>query len=250
MIRWQGLAALVLLSLVGPLASAASFSFTGTFSYDTDLQYFTFTLANPTAGVTLRTWSYAGGTNAAGDVIPAGGFEPLLNLYGPDGTQMNPGSSGPCTSPLTGDPLADLLRNPTTGACGDVYYPTTESFPGGVWDAGTYTVVLSTWANPGVGNLSDGFLAAVQGIPVPSNFTCQVGAPGVQGSPPAFGVDQPFCDELNPDFQNNGNWALDILGVDSASEAGATPEPGSLSLGLLGGVLLLVGRYRRRLKQG
>jgi hypothetical protein len=250
MIRWQGLAALVLLLLVSPLAGATDFSFTGTFSYDTDLQYFTFTLANPTADVTLRTWSYAGGTNADGTEIPAGGFEPQLNLYELDGSQMNPGMSGPCTIPLTGNPVADLLPNPTTGACADVYYPTTNSFPGGVWDAGTYIVVLSSWANPGTGpTLSDGFLAAAQGIPVPSNFTCQVGTPGVQGNPPTYGVDQPFCDEWDPSVQDNGNWALDILGVDSASEM-ATPEPGSLSLGLLCGVLLLVGRYRWRLKQG
>jgi len=182
-------------------------------------------LKDPTPGVALRTWSYAGGTNAAGQTIARGGFEPYLNLYMADGTQMNPGQSGGCAGGLALDPI--------TKVCGDVYYPTTLSFPGGVWDAGTYTVVLSTFANPGVGNLSDGFFApAVLGLNGPSNFTCQVGSPGYQGNPPTIGVDQPFCDEFLPGTERTGNWALDILNVDSATEA---PEPGSAGLGVLGG---------------
>jgi hypothetical protein len=239
MIRWQGLSALVLLLLVSPFVQASDFSFTGTFAYDTDLQFFTFTLANPTAGVALRTVSYGGGTNSAGETIPSGGFEPYLNLYMFDGTQMNPGQSGGCAGGLAPDP--------TTKVCGDVYYPTTLSFPGGVWLAGTYTVVLSTFANPGVGNLSDGFFAsAVLGLNGPSNFTCQVGSPGYQGNPPTIGVDQPFCDEFLPGTERTGNWALDILNVDSATEA---PEPGSAGLGVLGGALLLAAGYRRRQHQ-
>ena len=172
--RWKTFAALIFFLLISAAAHATNFSFTGTFTHDTDLQDFTFTLASDTAGVALRTWSYAGGTNAAGQVIPSGGFEPILNLYLADGTQMNPGQSGPCTIPLTGNPVADLLPDPTSGACADVYYPTTLSFPGGVWSAGTYIVVLSTFANPGIGNLSDGFFSdVVLGLPSPSNFTCE-----------------------------------------------------------------------------
>ena len=182
MVRWLHVAALTVLLLFGPPGRASNISFTGTFTHDTDLQFFTFTLLNPTPGVTLRTWSYSGGTNAAGQVISSGGFEPYVNLYLADGTQMNPGLSGPCTVPLMGNPVADLLRDPTTGACADIYYPTTASFPGGIWSAGTYTAVLSTFANPGIGNLSDGFFAEqVLGLSPPSNFTCQVGAPGYQG---------------------------------------------------------------------
>ena len=235
------------LLLFSPLVNASNFSFSGTFLFDTDLQYFTFTLQNPTEGVTLRTWSYAGGTNAAGQTIAAGGFEPYLNLYMSDGTQMNPGSSGPCTSPLTGDPVADLLPDPTSGACGDVYYPTTVSFPGGLWSPGTYTLVLSTFANPGIGNLPDGFFAPqVLGVPVPSNFTCQVGPLGFQGTPPTVGVDQPFCDEFLPNTERTGTWALDILNVDSAVQLSSVPEPGSLSLGLLGSLFFVARRVRPR----
>jgi hypothetical protein len=58
-------------------AFGASFSFTGVFSTDDQLQQFNFKLSSP-ATVTLRTWSYAGGTNQAGMVIPRGGFDPWL----------------------------------------------------------------------------------------------------------------------------------------------------------------------------
>ncbi len=60
-------------------ASAANFSFTGTFSQDDQLELFQFTA--PSALVTLETWSYAGGTNANGAVIPAGGFDPHISLF-------------------------------------------------------------------------------------------------------------------------------------------------------------------------
>jgi len=227
-----------LVLLLSPFVHGNNFSFTGTFQHDTDLQTFTFTLLHDTPGVTLRTWSYAGGTDAAGQIIPSGGFETYLNLYLADGTQMNPGFAGPCVAPQTDDPV--------TGVCGDVYYPTTYSFPGGLWSAGTYTVVLSTFANPGIGNLSDGFFASqVLGLPVPSNFTCQPGPLGFQSSPPTVPVDQPFCDEFLPGTQRTGNWELDIVGVDSATQAATTPEPGSLILVLLGGLVAI----RRRLSR-
>lgn len=245
MIRWPRLSGLALLILTSSAVHAANMSFTGTFTHDTDLQTFTFTLAAPAPGVALRTWSYAGGTNAAGQVIPSGGFEPYLNLYLADGTQMNPGFAGPCTVPPTGDPVSDLLPDPTTGACADVYYPTTRSFPGGIWDAGTYTVVLSTFANPGIGNLSDGFFAEqVLGLTPPSNFTCLVGSPGNQGNPPTVPTDQPFCDAFLPGTQRTGNWALDILFDDGLPPS--IPEPSTLALGLLGGLFLAARRMRAR----
>ena len=248
MVRSLHVAGLALLLLLSPLVRASNISFTGTFIYDTDLQYFTFTLLNPTPGVALRTWSYSGGTNAAGQVIPSGGFEPTLNLYMADGTQMNPGLSGPCTVPTAGNPISDLLPDPTTGACADVYYPTALSFPGGIWDAGTYTVVLSSFANPGIGNLSDGFFAEqVLGLTPPSNFTCQVGAPGYQGNPPTISPDQPFCDEWSPGIQRSGNWALDILNVDSATGPSSVPEPASMILLVAG--LAAIGVARRRRNQ-
>jgi hypothetical protein len=220
---------------------ADNFSFIGTFAYDTDVEIFHFTLANPTAGVALRTWSYAGGVDADGNTIPAGGFQPILDVYMADGTQMNPGVAGPCTVPTTGNALSDLLPDPATGECSDVYYPTTLSFSGGLWAPGDYIVALTEDANQGVGSLSDGFFAsAVLGLPVPSNFTCQVGPTGFQGTPPSLPVDGAFCDEFSPGAQRNGNWALDILNVDSAIDVTA-PEPNTLLFTLLGVAVLIAG---------
>ena len=239
MTRFTSLVAFGLLVFTCSTAAATNISFTGTFTHDTDLEFFTFTLANPTPGVTLRTWSYAGGVNAVGETIAAGGFEPYLNLYLSDGTQMNPGISGPCGGPLSPDP--------TTGACGDVYYPTEASFPGGVWAAGTYIAVLSIFANPGIGNLPDGFFAdVVLGLPSPSNFTCEVGAPGYQGNPPTAPTDAPFCDEFLAGNQRTGQWALDILNVDSATGPAAIATPASLSLALAGGLMIFGRRLRAR----
>lgn len=157
---------------------------------------------------------------------------------------MNPGASGPCTSPLTGNPLTDLLPDPVTGVCGDVYYPTTLSYPGGEWMPGTYILALTLAGNAGVGNLSDGFFAStVLGLPAHSNFTCQVGAPGYQGNPPTAPVDGAFCDQWMPGVQRTGTWALDILNVDSAA---ALPEPATLPCAVAALVAGLALRRRRR----
>jgi hypothetical protein len=206
-------------------ASLGTFSFTGTFQNDTDVQLFTFTLLQDTPGVALRTWSYVGGTNAAGEVIPGGGFEPYLNLFMSDGSSMNPGFITNCTD-------LGLPQDPFTGGC-DISYPNPYSnpYPGGTWSAGTYIVALSLDANPSVGmTLSDGFFASVVlGLPTPSNFTC---GPAYQGSPSRFPETDPFCSTLSPvGPQRTGNWALDILNVDSASEV---PEPATISFMTLG----------------
>jgi hypothetical protein len=157
---------------------------------------------------------------------------------------MNPGPSGPCTVRPTGNPISDLLQDPTTHACADVYYRTALSFPAGIWDAGTYTVVLSIFANPRIGNLSDGFFAEQDlCLTPPTNFTC---GPGYQGNPPLISPDQPFCDEFVAGVQRTGNWALDILNVDSATGPSSVPEPNTLALALLGSLLLVTMRVRRR----
>jgi len=238
---------LFFLCTLAQCALAADISFTGTFTYDTDVQFFTFTVASPTTGVAFRTWSYSGGINSAGTPIPAGGFEPVLSLFESDGSGMNPGQAGPCTG-NTGNPLTTLAPDPITGGCGDVYYPTTQSFPGGTWMPGTYTLAISMYSNPAAGNLSDGFLIPVQGYPVPGNYTCMVGAPGVQGSPATVPETDPFCDEFLPGAERTGSWALDIINVDSATQVGATPEPGTISLMLLAGIVLqAVARRKAKL---
>ena len=74
-------AAIVAAVLATSSSSAlANLSFTGNLADDNDVELFDFTLAS-TSDVTLRTWSYAGGTNAAGNLIAAGGFDPIVSLF-------------------------------------------------------------------------------------------------------------------------------------------------------------------------
>ncbi len=221
-------------------AIASDFSFVGALNYDTDVQFFNFTVTAGTPTPALRTYSYAGGINSAGDTILAGGFDPVLDLYLADGTGMNPGTPGPCGGILPQDP--------TTGGCEDVYYPTTLSFPGGTWAPGTYIVALTDNVNAGLGNLSDGFFGVgVLGLTAPDNFSC---GSSYQGVPPGGSATNAFCDDISPypaaGAQRDGVWALDITGVSSASEGlpSATPEPGTLSLSLLAAAALVI-RARR-----
>jgi hypothetical protein len=233
---------LTCVSMAAQFSYAETISFTGTFTSDTDTQTFSVVVLNPTAGVTFRTFGYAGGTNGAGQLIPQGGFEPVLGVFLADGTAMNPGPSGPCGGVLPADSVS--------GACGDVYYPTTVPFPGGIWQPGTYLVTLSVFANAPVGNLSDGFFAnAVLGLTNPSNFTCIAGAPGYQGTPPTIGEGEPFCDQNLANTQRTGSWALDFINVDSAEALGSqvVPEPASVGLMSLGVALLTVAKFRRRI---
>ena len=81
----------------GLLMSGASFandfSFTGTFADHNEVQLFTFSVGAPST-VTLTAWSYAGGTNAAGTVIPRGGFDPILALFDSSGLRINENDDG------------------------------------------------------------------------------------------------------------------------------------------------------------
>lgn len=65
--------------------NAASLSYTGNLDHDDDFRRFDFTV-DSTSNVSIRTWSHAGGINAAGDVISDGGFDPLIVLFDNAGT--------------------------------------------------------------------------------------------------------------------------------------------------------------------
>jgi len=240
---------IALFLVAAPLVPAANVSFSGTFTSDLQVQFFTFTVATDTAGVGFGTLGYAGGTNANGQTVEEGGFDPHLDLWDPSGNPMNPGTfSCVTTNPVT---LYNPAPDSVTGTCGDTYYPTTLSFPGGVWAAGTYTVALEVDGNPATGATTDPFLIAQlygqSSTPLPANFSCIIGAPGYQ---PAGGtIDQtaPFCDEYSPTgAQRTGGWAIDFVNVTSASEVASTPEPGTLGLALLAGAVLAARRIRER----
>jgi hypothetical protein len=205
---------------VAPLALASSafagsFSFSGNFLFDNDLQKFTFTIANPGI-VTMQTWSFAGGTNANATVIPVGGFAPVLALF--DSTQtivgnFDQGGVAPNNcGPRHQDP-------PGTGACLDAFLSDSLG-------AGTYTLVLSQQDNIPLGQtLADGYQ--------------HDGEPNFANGFNDFGL------------QRNSAWAVDIVSVDSASPIGttATPEP-STALVLFAGLVGLAGMSLKRKVRG
>ena len=205
-------------------SQAANFSFTGNFSMDDDLQYFTFDL-RAASTVTIRSLGYAGstflpgGTNAAGNVIAPGGFDPILSLFG--GLSAN--------SPLlvsvndAGCSVGNVGTDPATKDCWDSYIQWTNS---DIITA-SYTLVLTQNDNSPGGLLGDPFSQAGNG-----NFT----GPSFLGSPGAFW-------DSHPALRNSG-WAVDILSADNASMG--VPEPASLIL--VGGscLALIAGRRLRR----
>jgi len=207
--------------LAAGTVSAANFSFTGIFGQDDQLEVFLF--SNPSGTVTLRTWSYAGGTNAAGQVIPSGGFDPVLSLFDATGglnalsplIDFNNDGPGVANDPVTGDAFDSLITI------------------SGLNPLGTYALVLSESDNTPVNStFGDGFTRDGQG-----NFT----------SPFCLGSGSAFCDIVSG-AQRNGNWAVDILGVRTATDTNAptVPEPGSMLL--LGAGMTGLAVLRRRLQ--
>jgi hypothetical protein len=187
-------AACVLAWVAGPnSASATNFSFTGSFSHDDDVQLFTFTVGSP-SDVTLLTWSYAGGTNADGDLIAGGGFDPILALFDSTGAKIGENDDG--TS-------AQVPTDPVTHRHYDTFLDVMDLA------AGTYTVSVAEYPNFAGDNLSDGFVNAGTG-----DFT-------------ATGSCSRFFDASN--HCRDGHWAFDILNVNSAATTDV-PEPATMTL--------------------
>jgi len=194
------LAATAMIALAAP-ASATDFSFVGTLANDDQVLFFDFTVG-ALSSVTLRTYSYAGGVNAAGAVIARGGFDPILSLY-------DLGTGAKIAFNDDGGPL----RVPT------------DSVSGEAWDtfllvndlaAGSYRVAVSEYDNTGPATLAGVF-----------HGTDSVGFADVSQV------------ANNP---RDGHWAFDVLNVQSASQVGVVPEPATWGLliggfGLTGAML-------------
>jgi WD40 repeat protein len=124
-------------------ASAANFSYTGSFSNDSDVQYFNFSLTSNSTTFTINTLSLNGGLNLAGDLIAASGFNPYLSIWDKN----------------TGDWIFDT-SNKAISAEAVITNTGLNSF--GTLLAGNYILALSQYDNIAAGsNLSEGFAADI-----------------------------------------------------------------------------------------
>jgi hypothetical protein len=187
-------------------AAQAAISLHGTFVADDDMFTTGFSLSSPTA-ITVRTWSFGGGTDADGKLIAAGGFSPVVSIFDSLGNLLAFDDGGVAPAGCGARAI-----DPATGFCLDAYIT-------GLFAADTYTVVLTEWDNtPNGPTLADGFVEQGNG-----NFT-----------------GGPFLLNAGPGYQRTANWELDIPGT----AAVAAPEP-SYAL-VLGVVLVLAARRRGR----
>ena len=196
-------------------STAAVQSFQGSFSDDDDLALFSLTLDSD-GPLRITSFSSSGGVNAAGTAVPAGGFAPVLSLFGPDGylADSHAGSSQLCAD---------------DGAyCWDARFDTQVA-------AGSYLLVLSQDGN-------DPNPALPATLATVANLYSQTGQPtytavylGSDGDPLARFVRQDGT-------LRSGHWALDI---DVAASVTQVPEPGTWLLWMAGLAALGGWAWRR-----
>jgi hypothetical protein len=198
--------------LFGTLAVAAQpGSWQGHFAADNDLVTFSISLTAPAGGtISAQTFSYVGGTNAAGTTFAGGGFAPVLVLFDSAGDEV--------------------FRASQNAACdGSVFcWDASLSYPAST--AGHYTLVLSQDGNWPSGNLAAGY---TQDGSANAHYTAQYGC--TPSDPGALFI-QLDC------AHRSSLWALDL--AVAGGTVAVVPEPTGTVLTVAGlGALAL---WRRR----
>jgi hypothetical protein len=196
------------------ICGADTISLTGTLLNPEDTALIDFTLGAP-GTVTLQTYGFGGGINAAAMTIPAGGFDPFVALFSDAGVGaiLVNGTSDVLSNYSSGCPPAGTVTiGSVSGQCGDV------DLVFAALPAGAYTILLSDgeYLPNAVFEVSPAFLA--------DGFTDLTG-----------GVFQTCYDTANCNA-DTANWALDI----TAPSGTFSPEPASMMLAGLG-VCLVYG---------
>jgi len=196
-------------------ALAYSTSYTGTFTDFTNAYGASFSIAGPsTETVTVQTYGFGGGVNAAGDTTTAGGFDPFIGLFSGSGAgaaiQADAFADPYGTSDVPGN-YASVTKCPAAGNQGIVGSVCGEIMMSLTLGAGNYTVYLSDAAYiPSAvfdnGTLVKGFTDLKRG----AFQTCNIDS----GSDYMCATD-------------TGNWAFDVT---TTINVVSTPESGSLCL--------------------
>jgi hypothetical protein len=215
---------------------SGAISCTGTAGTPEDVFLESFTLA-ASATITVQTYGFGGGTNAAGASILSGGFDSLVALFSgipAAASILTDGGGNPIASAdnlslfSPGCPLAGLVTvGSVTGVCGDSKLSANLA-------AGTYTLLLTDAnfmalaVNPnlflGPYNLTD---------TTSTNYGSSTGNGAYNDL--SGGVFQ-TCASLVDCNLDAGNFAVDITGLSSTSAP--VPEPGTLTL-LAAGLAML-----------
>jgi len=162
--------------LIATQAQAAAVSLSGSFTRDDEVRLLAFSTV-ATGLVTIETFSYAGGSNAAGVAVAPGGFDPVFALFSSDGTLLGYGDDGASRT------------DPVSGGAFDAWLAITLT-------AGSYFVAISQFDNFAIGpNYAAGFLETGN-----STFTAAYGCASGQ-----------FCDLTGGD--RNGNFDISVSGA-------------------------------------
>ena len=217
---------------------SGAISCTGTFGASEDAFVETFTLASAT-DITVQTYGFGGGTNAAGTAISAGGFDPLVVLFSgvaTDATVLLDGGGNPIAS-------ADTLFGLFSPGCSPAGTVTVGSVPGNCGDdrlsavlgPGTYTL-LHTDASFLPIPVDPGIAGPVDLTDTTSN---NYGSSTSNGAYTDLtgGVFQ-TCVTLTDCNTDAGNFAVDIL----TSSSGPSPVPEPAALWLLSSAVAVLSR--------